>query len=102
VELGESVVLDASWLDPAWRSEAGRVAAETASDLVQLRCEVPADEAAGRLRRRAIAGGDASDATPGIAEVMRMTAAPWPEGLPVSTASPPEAVVAQMVALLDP
>jgi len=56
--LGESVVLDASWTDRAARAAAADVAARAHSDLTALRCGVPAEVAAARMRQR----GGVSDA----------------------------------------
>jgi aminoglycoside phosphotransferase family enzyme/predicted kinase len=87
--LGEIVVLDASWTDPAWRAEARDLAQRAAADLVELRCTAPSDLAANRMRRRAAAGGDPSDATPEIAAAMAAAATPWPEATTIETAGPP-------------
>ena len=70
LELGEPVVLDASWTDRKWRDAARAVAHETRSDLRELRCDVPAGIARERLAHRAGTGTDASDATGDIAARM--------------------------------
>jgi hypothetical protein len=85
LELGESVVLDASWSDPAHRADAARLADATASDLVELRCELEAEIADARLRRRGNAGGDPSDADRGIAAQMRRRAGLWPTASVIDT-----------------
>jgi aminoglycoside phosphotransferase family enzyme/predicted kinase len=89
LRLGETVVLDASWSSPTWRDRARRIAARTMSDLVELRCEAPPLVAAERIRDRAIAGGDPSDATPEIASAMAAAATPWPEATTIVTTGPP-------------
>ena len=80
---GESVVLDASWTDPSWRHEALEVAGSTASHLVALRCDAPADLAAHRLTTRDPL--DASDAGPAVAAAMATSAAPWPDATVIDT-----------------
>jgi aminoglycoside phosphotransferase family enzyme/predicted kinase len=70
VERGEPVVLDASWTDRLRRAAAADLARETASELVELRCAAPPAVAAERLRHRAAAATDVSDATPEIAAAM--------------------------------
>jgi predicted kinase len=86
MELGESVVLDASWTSAGLREDARRVAAETESDLYELRCDVPRDTAAYRLASRARRFG--SDATPAVATAMAERAAPWPTAYTVDTDRP--------------
>ena len=70
--MGESVVLDASWLDPTWRERAASVAVATSSDLTELCCETPAAVARDRLRLRLAAGHDPSDATPEVHDATRL------------------------------
>ncbi len=96
---GESVVLDASWTDPAQREAARRVAEATRADLVALRCVVPGDVAAERLAGRA---PGPSDADAGIAAAMAAREAPWPEAVPVDTGGPPRASVDRAVAAVRP
>lgn len=92
LELGESVVLDASWLEPDRRTEAETLATETMSDLVQLRCRAPRTTAAERLRRRQ-GGTDASDTGPEVAEAMDEAAGAWPRTVIIDTADDPEDAV---------
>lgn len=80
--LGETVVLDASFLDARWQRAAAEVARRTAADLVEIRCVAPAPLAAARLRTRR---GDASDAMPLEAAAMAATAHPWPGAVLVDT-----------------
>jgi uncharacterized protein len=105
LERGESVIVDASWIDQRRRDEAAVVARETASELVALRCDAPPELAAGRLVRRG--PGEASDATPAIARAMAAVADPWPSAQRVDTAVPiDESIAAAMEAIgpfeLDP
>jgi aminoglycoside phosphotransferase family enzyme/predicted kinase len=99
---GEVVVLDASWTDDAHRADARRVANETASDLIELRCVAPAAVAAARLTDRAAAGGDASDADSAIATAMAATADPWPTSIPLDTVADPDAVLQTALAHVGP
>ena len=100
LSLGETVVLDASWSDASWRQEAADVAEDTSSDLAELECRVPEEEALARIRKRARAGGDASDADEDVARAMAAEASPWPSAAAVDTSgSPEEALDAALAAL---
>lgn len=85
---GDSVVLDATWLDPRQRARAAEVAAARHADLVQLRCDAPLDLARRRVLDRALTHADVSDATPDVAVRMAAGAPPWPEAHVVDTAGP--------------
>lgn len=91
--LGESVVLDASWSDAEQRQRARLVADATASDLVELRCALPTEVAAERMRARALHGGDPSDADAVIAAAMAAVADPWPTATALDTEPGPEDVL---------
>ncbi len=86
VSRGESVVLDASWLEPQRREEIREVAARTASRFSELRCDCSEDLAATRIRRRAAVGVDPSEATPELARQLATDAPPWPEATTIDTA----------------
>ena len=75
---GESVVLDASWASAGQRDRARCLARATHTELVELRCECPADIATARLTARLGLGTDASDATADVAERIRARFDPWP------------------------
>ena len=92
VELGEPVILDASWTDRRHRDLAVAAAQRSSSTLIELECRVPAAMAAIRLRGRARAGADASDATPAVARSMAARADPWPSARVVDTRAAPERV----------
>ena len=100
LELGEPVVLDASWTDRRYRDSAARVARETASVLVELECAAPPDVAAERLRERARTGADASDATPVISEAMANTADVWPSAHVIDAAAPSDVTLARAEAVV--
>lgn len=97
---GETVILDASWADEAWRNRARRVAEDASADLTELRCEAPTELAARRLRERAANAGqateqrDPSDATPEIATAMADREAPWPSSIGIETSGAPEVSLA--------
>ncbi|HEX6567917.1 MAG TPA: AAA family ATPase [Acidimicrobiales bacterium] len=93
--MGETVVLDASWGEDRWRQPARAVAARTHADVVELRCEVAAGVAAERIRSRAAAGTDPSDADAEIAARMAAAADPWPEAITVATGGPASVSVAE-------
>lgn len=101
LEMGESVVLDASWTDAELRAEAIKVARAAHAHLVQLRCAVPHAIAAARLHERNRAGADASDATPTIAREMMVRADPWPDARRIDTTPPADEVLGAASAVID-
>ncbi|MFF9915502.1 AAA family ATPase [Streptomyces sp. NPDC013457] len=96
---GESVVLDATWSDPRQREAARRVAERTSAHLVSLRCQVPDDMTAARLRTRATGPSDADLA---VATTMAEREPPWVEAVAVDTSGPLEAAVTQALAVVRP
>lgn len=90
---GRSVLLDASWAGPAWRSAAEALASQCQVDLVQLRTVVPDEVADARLVART---GDASDATPEVAAWLRERFAPWPQAREVRTDRPASQLAAEL------
>jgi predicted kinase len=86
LELGESVILDASWSDRRHRDMAAEVARTTAGDLTELECVAPTEVAEARIRRRLAGGHDPSDATPDVAAAMATRFDPWPGATAVDTA----------------
>jgi predicted kinase len=100
LERGDSVILDASWTDPARRDQAAAVAHATLSDLVALRCDAPVAVAAHRLRHRA--AGEASDATPAIAEAMAAAAPKWDDAVVVDTTTAIEASASAALEAIGP
>jgi uncharacterized protein len=99
LEQGRTVVLDASWRAERHRRAARSAAHGAAADLVELRCEVPADLAAERIRRR-LEGPTTSDATPAIAAAMAASFDRWDEGLGVDTTRPVEECLPEIVEAL--
>ncbi|MGE0796181.1 MAG: AAA family ATPase [Microbacteriaceae bacterium] len=90
---GESVVLDATWMDAGLRQRAGAVALDTVADLTEIRCVLPPDVAADRMRARLSDGQDPSDATPEIAATMAEADDGWRGDLVIDTSGPPEEVL---------
>jgi uncharacterized protein len=97
LQLGEPVVLDASWSNRRNRAAAEEVARATCSELVELECTAPADTAGKRLRERARAGTDASDATPDVAATMAAVADPWPAATVIDTTASTDDTLARGV-----
>ncbi len=90
---GESVVLDASWLDRAQRREARRVAERTSSTLTELRAVCSPDTALARIGRRRAEGVDASEATEEVARQLDAEASPWGHATVIDTEAPLDEVV---------
>lgn len=93
LDMGRSVVIDATWSDESQRVRARELAAATSSDVIELRCTLPARLAVARIRARAIEGTDPSDATEAVAAAMAETFDLWPEAATIATAGTPHAVV---------
>jgi aminoglycoside phosphotransferase family enzyme/predicted kinase len=83
---GESVIIDASWIDARWRSAAREVASRTESDRVELRCHVGSDVADARIVQRLVANTDVSEATPEVRMAMEKAMDPWPSSIAIDTA----------------
>ncbi|WP_322500293.1 AAA family ATPase [Streptomyces rochei] len=96
---GESVVLDATWIDAAQREAARRTAEIAGADLVALHCHVPGDVAAARLSTRA---PGASDADLAVADAMAAEEQPWSEAVSVDTSGSLGAAVARAMAAVRP
>ncbi|HKE72481.1 MAG TPA: AAA family ATPase, partial [Acidimicrobiales bacterium] len=100
--LGESVVLDASWVDERRRAEARALAADRCADTIEVRCAVASELAAERIRRRTARGGDASDATPEIAVALAAAEDPWPGAVALDTGAGPADALAKALAAIGP
>ena len=68
--LGEPVVLDATWADPAHREAARRLARRRGADLVEIECRAPLQVAMERVRSRLARDEGDSDATPELARML--------------------------------
>jgi aminoglycoside phosphotransferase family enzyme/predicted kinase len=95
--LGESVVLDASWLDLARRREARAVASSTSSGIVELRAVCPPETVRVRLARRTAEGTDPSEATEQIAAQIEADASPWDHATVIDT----DAAIKDVVAVAE-
>ncbi|HEU5004216.1 MAG TPA: AAA family ATPase [Actinomycetota bacterium] len=98
--MGEPVILDASWRRQAHRDAAGRIAAETSSDLVELRCVAPSELVARRLDQRSASGRDLSEATPQVARQIAAGTDPWPAAIDVDTTGTPESGLEHVLKIL--
>lgn len=96
--LGESVILDASWSEAAWRSHAATLAARTSSELIEMMCVAPESVAAERIDRRR---GDASDADRDVAAAMRARFDAWPSAVVVDTERPPARILDEVEQVVD-
>jgi hypothetical protein len=94
LEGGESVVLDASFTDDAWRRRARSLGHETFSVVTELQCVV--DEATGQTRLEARVG-DVSEATPEVRRWLASRADPWPEADIVDNTGGMDAAAAQAI-----
>lgn len=101
LELGETVVLDASWTRSEHRSAAVDAASSTAADLVQLRCDVAPAVADARVEHRRAHAVDASDADTVVAEALRRAAEPWPDATIVDTSGSPGAALERALAAVE-
>ncbi len=100
---GDSVVLDATWLDPEQRAAARALAERGQAHIHEICCDLPLDEASARIRARAAAGGDASDATPEVlARLAQRSGAPWTGARHIATDRPPTEVIDDAVRLVRP
>lgn len=98
LEMGRSVILDATWASAEQRASAARLAERTLSDLGQSRCELPDSVADERIAAR----HSLSDADHGIAAEIRARFADWPEAVPIDTATSVDAAVADLLHRLQP
>jgi aminoglycoside phosphotransferase family enzyme/predicted kinase len=99
--LGESVVLDASWVDASLREAARLVADRTSSDLIELLCVANPEEATARMMRRLSEHTDISEATPEVSMAMSRSMDPWTSAVIVDTSAlTPEGAVARALTVL--
>ena len=88
LELGETVVLDASWSSERHRALARHLADATHSDLVELRCVAPHALSEQRIQKRLARGRGPSDATPAVLAAMAAAFDSWPAATTVDTTGP--------------
>ncbi|MEV7007497.1 AAA family ATPase [Streptosporangium sp. NPDC051022] len=94
---GESVILDASWIDEERRAAAGHLARRTSSDRVSLLCTALPQVTVERLAART---GGVSDADRAIAEIMTERMAPWPDAIEIDTSASPEQALERALAVI--
>ncbi len=100
---GNSVVLDASWLDPEQRDAARAAATAGHANIHEICCDLAVDDAAARIITRATSGNDASDATPDVlAALARRSHSPWTVARHIDTSRPPADVIDHAVSLVRP
>jgi uncharacterized protein len=99
LELGHTVVLDATWRDPRMRDAAAGVASVAAADLVELRCVAPLDVALERVGRRR--GADASDATEEVTRALWSNDGGWSTATDVDTSGDAAPAIAAALAAVD-
>ena len=100
--LGEPVILDASWTDPAHRAAARRLAARRSADLVEIECSAPLEVAMERIRARREAGIGPSDATPELARRMAERRRGVETARPLDTHRSLESVVSDALRAVGP
>ena len=98
---GSSVILDASFATSRWRTRVAAPATESSSDLVELRCLLPADVAATRLIARGAIGDDPSDADGAVAAAMASNFDDWPSAATVGTSPPIEDILPAVLDRID-
>jgi aminoglycoside phosphotransferase family enzyme/predicted kinase len=99
LEVGESVVLDATWTSAAERTAAVEAAEQTSADLVPLYCRAPQELARSRLAHRP---PGASDAGPEVAATLAEQMAPWPQATSIDTGGPVRDAVDRAMAVVLP
>lgn len=99
LSMGETVVLDASWTDPAWRERAIALSDATASESIVLECRAPRAVADRRIATRVDAVG--SDATASVAAAMADDAVPWSGSVVLDTTRPFDETVTAAIAAID-
>jgi len=85
LEMGRSVVLDASFTDPATREAPRRLAEDVSAVLVEFQGVAPESVLEDRVTQRAAAGPSTSDADRSIVAALSRAAAPWPEAVRLDT-----------------
>jgi hypothetical protein len=84
---GESVILDASWIDAGEREGALRAAVDSGSEVIELCCTCTDSVATARLNERWTNDTHASEATPQVRAIMAERMDAWPSGTTIDTSS---------------
>ncbi len=98
--LGQSVVLDASWIDASNRGLAQALAIQASADLIELHCTAPPAVIERRIAMRLRDGEGLSEATVEIGRTMARLEAPWPSAADVDTARSPGEVRAEALRIV--
>jgi predicted kinase len=101
LELGESVILDASFSAAVHRAAARQAAARAGAWCTELVCRAEPEVVEARLARRAADRNEVSDATVEVAEAIRARFEPWPEATVLDTAAPVDDVIAAASAAIE-
>lgn len=99
LQMGETVILDASWASKDDRNLLTSVAEYQHALLTPLRCEASEALCAERIRTRPQGNSDADTA---IATAMRAHADPWPESIAIDTGHALQDAVDQALAVISP
>jgi len=97
---GQSVVLDASWIDSSHRKGARSLATECTAALTEIRCTAPTVVAEKRITARRRDATDPSEASVEVARAMAQVQSPWPSACAVDTDRAPELVLADALEIL--
>jgi len=84
---GESVILDASWIDAGQREGALQAAVDSGSEVIELCCTCTDSVATARLNERWTSDTHASEATPQVRAIMAERMDAWPSGTTIDTSS---------------
>ena len=101
LEMGGSVILDASWTHERHRAAARALAGITRSEPVELCCTAPSETSERRIEERRLRGDDISDATIQVARAMSAAADPWPSSTEIDTSLAPDDSLVAALSVLD-
>lgn len=101
LEMGRSVILDATFSDAELREIPRRVARSTGAVLVELHCQAPLEVCRTRIEQRLARGGDASEANVEVAEVISGRFDQWPTAQPIDTSASLDESVAEAIAAIQ-
>jgi uncharacterized protein len=97
---GQSVVADATFADPRWRTAARQLGAEVSADVDEVQCVAPVPVLEDRVARRSTAGTDPSDATAAVVRQLAQSFARWPEATTLETSGAQEVTQTQLLETL--
>jgi len=85
LEMGQSVILDATFSDKRLREIARSIAKSTGAALVELRCDAPLAVCQARIEKRLGRGDDASEADLEVAQAIAGRFDEWPTAMSIDT-----------------